>query len=153
MDDHLPRLEIEPLLYVMTFLAVEKRIASGLRDRVQATAHAINADEVRAIATRRQAGYWASLAGATSSAVPRHALHEVYNALVAAADFYALRNLHKNGFDYPDATAMYRAYKSEIYWHQHSDTKSLTRPKWSGTVDSARMVTIASSGATEGPHP
>lgn len=115
MDEHLPHLEIEHLLDVMTFLAVEKRIASGLRDRVQATAHAINADEVRAIATRRQAGYWASQAGASSSAVPRHALHAVYNALVAAADFYALRNLHKSGFDYPDATTMYKAYESELY--------------------------------------
>jgi uncharacterized protein (TIGR02687 family) len=34
---------------------------------------------------------------------------------VAAADFYALRNLHKSGFDYPDAAAMYRAYESELY--------------------------------------
>ena len=44
----------------MTFLIVEKRIASCLRERVQATADAINADDVRAIATRRQTGHWAS---------------------------------------------------------------------------------------------
>jgi hypothetical protein len=29
--------------------------------------------------------------------------------------FYGLRNIHKAGFDYPDATAMYRAYESELY--------------------------------------
>jgi len=115
IEDHLPNLEIDQLADVMTFLAVEKRIASNLRERVQATADAINADDVRVIATRRQAGHWASLTMADSNEAPRQALHAVYDALVAAADFYALRNLHKSGFDYPDAATMYRAYESELY--------------------------------------
>ena len=50
-----------------------------------------------------------------STDAPRHALHAVYDALVAAADFYSLRNLHKGGFDYPDAATMYRAYESELF--------------------------------------
>src|SRR5450759_2298325 len=29
--------------------------------------------------------------------------------------FYGLRNVHKSGFDYPDAATMYRAYESELY--------------------------------------
>ena len=99
----------------MTFLAVEKRIASSLRERVQATADTINADDVRTIANRRQSGHWASLTVAGSMDAPRQALHAVYDALVAAADFYALRNLHKSGFDYPDAASMYGAYESELY--------------------------------------
>jgi uncharacterized protein (TIGR02687 family) len=115
IEDHLPNLEIDQLVEVMTFLAVEKRIASSLRERVQATADTINAEDVRAIATRRQSGHWACLTLADSTDAPRHALHAVYDALVAAADFYALRNLHKSGFDYPDATTMYRAYESELY--------------------------------------
>ena len=115
IEDYLPNLEIDQLLDVMTFLAVEKRIASNLRERVQTTADTINADDVRAIATRRQSGHWASLAVAGSTDAPRQALHAVYDALVAAADFYALRNLHKSGFDYPDAASMYRAYESELY--------------------------------------
>lgn len=115
IEDHLPNLEIDQLLDVMTFLIVEKRIASSLRERVQTTADTINADDVRAIATRRQSGHWASLAVADSTDAPRQALHSVYDALVAAAEFYALRNLHKGGFDYPNAAAMYRAYESELY--------------------------------------
>ncbi len=115
IEDHLPNLEIDQLLEVMTFLAVEKRIASSLRERVQTTADTINADDVRAIATRRQSGHWASLTVAGSTDAPRQALHAVYDALVAAADFYALRNLHKSGFDYPDAATMYGAYESELY--------------------------------------
>lgn len=115
IEDHLPDQEIDQLLDVMTFLAVEKRIASSLRERVQATAETINADDVRAVATRRQAGHWASLNVADTAEAPRQALHAVYDALVAAADFYALRNQHKGGFDYPDAAAMYRAYETELY--------------------------------------
>jgi uncharacterized protein (TIGR02687 family) len=115
IDDHLLNLEINQLVDVMTFLAVEKRIASSLRERVQSTAETMNADDVRAVATRRQVGHWAALTVADSDDAPRQALHAVYDALVAAADFYALRNLHKSGLDYPDATTMYRAYESELY--------------------------------------
>ena len=115
IEDHLPNLEIDQLSEVMTFLVVEKRIASSLRERVQTTADTINADEVRAIATRRQSGHWASLTVAGSTDAPRQALHAVYEALVAAADFNALRNQHKSGFDYPTAAAMYGAYESELY--------------------------------------
>jgi uncharacterized protein (TIGR02687 family) len=115
IEDSLPNLEIDQLVDVMTFQAVERWIASSLRERVQTTADTINADDVRAIATRRQSGHWASLTVVGSPDVPRRALHAVYDALVAAADFYSLRNLHKSGFDYPDAATMYRAYESELY--------------------------------------
>jgi uncharacterized protein (TIGR02687 family) len=115
IDDHLPDLEIDQLLDVMTFLAVEKRIASCLRERVQTTSDTINAEDVRAIVTRRQSGHWASLSLADSSDAPRRALHAVYDAILAAADFCALRNEHKSGFDYLDPTTMYRAYESELY--------------------------------------
>ena len=115
IENHLPDQEIEQLSEVMTFLVVEKRIASSLRERVQTTAETINADDVRAIATHRQSGHWASLTVAGSTDAPRQTLHAVYDALVAAADFNALRNQHKSGFDYPTATAMYRAYETELY--------------------------------------
>jgi uncharacterized protein (TIGR02687 family) len=115
IEDHLTNLEIDHLLEVMTFLVVEKRIASSLRERVQSTADTINADDVRAIATRRQSGYWASLNRASSADAPRQTLHAVYDALVAAADFNALRNQYRTGFDYPTAAAMYAAYETELY--------------------------------------
>jgi uncharacterized protein (TIGR02687 family) len=114
LDDHLHQLEIRDLIDVMTFLAVERAIASRLRDRVQATADAINAEEIKEIARRRQAGQWAS-PNVTGAAIPRKALHAIYNALVNAAEFFALRNQHQAGFDYTDAQEMYRAYESELY--------------------------------------
>ncbi len=115
LEDHLHNLEIDQIVDVMTFLAVEKRIASCLRERVQSTAETINSDDVRAIATRRQSGHWATTNIADSADAPRKALSCVYDALVAAAEFFALRNLHKSGFNYPDANTMYRAYEKELY--------------------------------------
>jgi uncharacterized protein (TIGR02687 family) len=115
IEDHLANLEIDPLVEVMTFLAVEQRIASSLRERIQTTADTINADEVRGIAVRRQAGHWASLSRADSKEAPRQALHAVYDALTVAADFFALRNRYQSGFAYADAAALYRAYEQELY--------------------------------------
>ena len=108
-------LEIDQLVDVMTFLAVEKRIASSLART--------GADDRRHDQRRRRASHRHPPAdralgvahGSRFREAPRQALHAVYDALVAAADFYALRNQHKGGFDYPDAAAMYRAYETELY--------------------------------------
>lgn len=115
IDDHLQGLEINDLLDVMTFLAVEKKIASSLRERVQHTAETINLEEVKAVATRRQAGHWAAFNFTGDSGVRRKALYAVYEALTAGAELFALRNQYQNGFDFSDAQAMYRAYEEEIY--------------------------------------
>lgn len=115
LDEFLSGLTINELLDVMTFLAVEKTIASRLRGRVQNTADAINAEDVRSIALRRQAGHWASLTVVGDSNVPRKALNAVYDAVIFAADFFALRNQHRLGFDFTDAASMYGAYESELY--------------------------------------
>lgn len=115
LADHLHSADVDDLLDVMTFLAVEQAVASGLRERVRATSATIDADEVRTIAARRRDGHWASPAVAGASEVPRRALRSVYDALIAAADFFALRNQNGPDFDFPDAPAMYWAYESTLY--------------------------------------
>jgi uncharacterized protein (TIGR02687 family) len=115
LESHLDDLDIDALLNVMTFLPVEKAIARSLRDRVRHTADSINAEDIRKIAQRRQDGHWASLSVTGLPAVPRKALHAVYDALIAAADFFALRNQYRGRFDFADAKAMYHAYETELY--------------------------------------
>ncbi|MBV8236763.1 MAG: BREX-1 system phosphatase PglZ type A [Acidimicrobiia bacterium] len=115
LGDHLHGLEIDHLIDVMTFLDVEKAIASQLRERVQGTAATLNADEVRAVATRRQDGHWASPTVAGAPEVPRKALHAVYDALATAADFFALRNRHGSDFDYLDVSHLYGAYETDLF--------------------------------------
>ena len=115
LRDHLYHLEIDSLLDVMTFLEVEKAIMSRLRDRVASTSETIDTEEIREIASRRQDGHWASASVSAASDVPRRAVHAVYDALVSAADFFALRNMHKDGFYFDNAGAMYHAYESELF--------------------------------------
>ncbi|WLD11910.1 BREX-1 system phosphatase PglZ type A [Planctellipticum variicoloris] len=115
LEDHLGPLEGNQLIDVMTFLLVEKRIAHSLRELIRSTVATVNAGEVRQIALRRQSGHWATQAVAGSDFAPREALHAVYEALIAAADFYALRNEHQHGFSFANASEMYRAYVDELF--------------------------------------
>lgn len=120
IEDSLPNYELEQLADIMTFLTVEKRIASCLKLRVQSTADTINADDVRSIVRRRQGGHWASLQIAGEAEIPRNVFNAIYEALLAAADFYALRNQFKGGFDFPDPATMYKAFETEIFrFDQH----------------------------------
>ncbi len=115
IQDYVYNVEIEILVDVMTFLDVEMTIVRGLRDRVMSTAETIDTQEIRDLATRRQDGHWTSRNVSASPTVPRQALHAVYDALVAAADLFTLRNHHTDGFHFDAASIMYRAYETELY--------------------------------------
>jgi len=115
LEDQLYGLEIEALLDIMTFERVEKAIAQGLRDRVASAPSAVNVEDIRSVAVHRQAGHWAGIDGTATETVPRAAYHAVYEALVAAAEFFALKNTHAQGFDYVGAGEMYRAYREELF--------------------------------------
>ena len=115
IEDQLYGFEFEDLLDGMTFQAVEKVIAQGLRDCVTSGADTINVDEIRAVATHRQASHWASPNVVGSAHVPRAELHAIYQALVAAAEFFDLRNKHLQGFEYENAHTMYQAYEKELF--------------------------------------
>ncbi len=115
IQDYVYNVEIEILVDVMTFLDVEMTIVRGLRDRVMSTAETIDTQEIRDLATRRQDGHWTSRNVSASPTVPRQALHAVYDALVAAADLFTLRNHHTDGCHFDAASIMYRAYETELY--------------------------------------
>jgi uncharacterized protein (TIGR02687 family) len=115
LSSHLEGKGVSELMDVMTFQAVEKAICRNLRDRVKATTETINAEDIRQIASRRQAGHWVSLSVPGADLVPRRAWRAVYNALVYAADFFELRNRHQDGFAYDDASAMYHGYEEQLF--------------------------------------
>jgi len=115
LSTHIVHFDIDALVDVQTFVDVEKEIARNLKERVLATADAINVEDIRAIAIKRRAGHWAlpTVPGALS--VPRKELHAVYEAVVMAAEFFDLRNLHRDGFEFNDAASMYRAYEEQLF--------------------------------------
>jgi uncharacterized protein (TIGR02687 family) len=97
IEDQIYGCEIEHVLDVMTFQVIEKRIAHGLRDRLLSSLQVIAADDIRKIASHRQAGHWTSPNVVGSPEVPRAAYYAVYNALVSAATFFELKNSHDPG--------------------------------------------------------
>ncbi|WP_164102238.1 BREX-1 system phosphatase PglZ type A [Candidatus Laterigemmans baculatus] len=115
LSEHLHDLEIDALIDAMTFLDVEKAICRGLRDRVESTPDTINVDDVQEIAGRRSNGHWVSPSVQGAPHIFRKALRAVYEALVAAADFFNLRNQHQDGFEFDTASAMYRAYEQDLF--------------------------------------
>ena len=108
-------LDLSALLEAMTFLVVEKEIVRAVRDRVIATADTAKPDEIKEIAGRRLDGHWASTKFAQIPAVPRTALRAVYGTLVAASEFFDLKNKHTDGFDFVDAKAFFDAYGKELF--------------------------------------
>ena len=98
-----------------TFFDVEKAICRCLRDRVESTTDTINAESVYDIAVVRSNAHWVSPSVQGAPHIPRKALRGVYDALVAAADFFDLKNRHQDGFDFDSASAMYRAYENDLF--------------------------------------
>lgn len=115
LKDQLHSFDIHHLIDVQTFKDVEDEIARNLKERVVTTAEAINVEAVREIASKRQSGHWALPTVPGHPDIPRKELHAVYEALVTAADFFNLRNIHRDGFEFDDATAMFRAYEQSLY--------------------------------------
>lgn len=115
LGDHQGGLDIEELRDAGTFLATEKYIARSLRDRILETADTLNLEAVKDIIIRRQNGYWANTKLSSSADAPRSALSEVYDALMAAANFFDMRNHHDRGFAADNPKALYEAYTSDLF--------------------------------------
>lgn len=113
VEDLLQGLPAEAVLDVMTFAEVETTVVASLLTRVSSTLGEIDAAAVRRIASHREAGHWVA-----SGSVPegqRRAREAVYEAVAAAAEYFALASDYRQGFDYPDGGAMYRAYENELF--------------------------------------
>jgi uncharacterized protein (TIGR02687 family) len=115
LTEHVNGIEIEQFRNVRTFLTVEKFIASRLRDRVMETAETINLEAVRDIVTQRQSSYWANRALTSTKHAPRKALSSVYDALLAAAQFFDLKGQYADGFRYPSPKDFYAAYTADLF--------------------------------------
>lgn len=115
LPQHLSSLSAEALVDVVTFLDVEKRITSELRDRVIQEGVNLKAEEIRNVISRRQNSHWVSASLPPTSAAPRKAFYAAYQALEAAAGFAELLQAHPNGFTQSSAHKLYDCYASDLY--------------------------------------
>lgn len=103
----------EDLLNAMTFAEVEKLIIIDLRDRILTGAGSA-LDIVRNVSARRRDGHWANPKLASNSDTTR-ALLCCYEALEAAAHFYALRGRYSEGFSFATAAEAADLYRKELF--------------------------------------
>ncbi|MEF2549936.1 BREX-1 system phosphatase PglZ type A [Aurantimonas sp. A2-1-M11] len=113
LKDHIVSVDPEYLEDTRTFSLVERRLVSGLRDRIIDTDTAVDVDEVVSLCRRRKDGYWANEAlGGTAL---RKAYARTYDALEYAARLFSLRGAYASGFSFSTAEDFWEAYQTDLY--------------------------------------
>ncbi|MCD6311221.1 MAG: BREX-1 system phosphatase PglZ type A, partial [Elusimicrobia bacterium] len=115
IKDKLAKMKAGNLINSVTFLEIEKTIAGDIKNRIIETADMINAGEIKRLVRKRQDMHWANRRISSTQAAPRAALHSVYVALAAAADYFALKNKYKGGFNFDNAKKMYDSYTKKLF--------------------------------------
>jgi len=113
VDSYLGELKLASLRGVFTFWEAEKRVVSRLKARVLSEAKTIDVAPIVAIASERKAGHW--LAGPGRETQERRAIHDAYDAIVAAAEFFALHNNHRQALAFESPVALLDAYRDSLY--------------------------------------
>lgn len=110
---HLHPLTPEHLADCTTFAAIERHIVRVLKDRVTAQGGAV-LDNLRPLIARRRDGPWVNrnLAGTREDT---RALAACYDALEAAAEFFALKERHEAGLSFTDAADAVARYRGELF--------------------------------------
>lgn len=113
LGEHVGSVDPEYLEDTRTFSLIERRLASGLRNRIIDTDTAVDVEEVALLCRRRKDGYWAneSLGGTA----PRKAYARTYDALEYAARLFSLRGAYASGFSFQSVGEFWQAYETELY--------------------------------------
>ena len=113
IGSHLGGLSLASLRGVFTFLEAEKRVVSAVKARVLSEAKTIDVAAIVTIAAERQAGHW--LAGPGRESKERLAIHSAYDAIVAAAELFALHATHWHALSFESPVALLEAYRDTLH--------------------------------------
>ncbi|MHB8762843.1 MAG: BREX-1 system phosphatase PglZ type A [Deferrisomatales bacterium] len=113
VDGPLATLDLETLKNVYTFWEAEKRVVSLLKERLLGATPAADVEAVTAIASERKAGRW--LSGPGSDRPERRAIADAYDALVAAAELFALHRSHRQALSFETPGGLLAAYQKDLY--------------------------------------
>ena len=113
VDQSLARLELDTVKDVYTFWEAEKRVIFSMKERLLAEAETTDAGFVAGLATERRAGHW--LSGPGSDAADRRAVADAYDAVVAAAELFALHTERRNTLRFEVPGDVLAAYQTDLY--------------------------------------
>jgi len=100
---------------VHSFLDVEKRLASLLVREVLDASETVNAARIADIARSRQNAYWANAEKPSTEDAPRAALHSVYDAIIHAGAFLALKGEVGTHIRINTAAETWKLYTDRLY--------------------------------------
>lgn len=100
---------------VHSFLDVEQRLASLLVREVLDATETVNAARIADLARSRQNAYWANCEKPTTEDAPRAALHNVYEAILHAAAFLALKGQIGAHLRSNSASETWKLYTDSLY--------------------------------------
>ena len=113
VSEQFAELPLEDLTDVFTFWEAELRVVSELKTQVLEEAQAIDAQAIASLATERKAGHW--LSGLGCDQPERRSAGDAYDAIVAAAELFALRAKHQHGLSFESPEKLLSAYRDELY--------------------------------------
>ena len=113
VGESLAALSLESLRGVYTFWEAERRLVWQLKERVLDEAQAVDRDAVAELASERKAGHW--LTGPGSESTERSAIADAYDAIVAAAELFALHRRHRKALHFDSPGELLAAYRQELY--------------------------------------
>ncbi len=115
IKEKLAELGPQSLVESVTFLEIEKLIASYLKDTVIETENTIDAESIKEIARKRQDMHWANSRLTSSPDIPRSALFSVYAAITAAADFFAAKIIYNDRLQFDNPEKIFKTYTEKLY--------------------------------------
>ena len=112
IKEHVADLPLGVLKNIYTFWAVERRVASRLKELVRADINTVDVELVEAVAGERQVGHWLMRSGDDPA---RRAMSQAYDAIVAAAQLFALHVKYRNALQFDAPEDLLGAYRRELY--------------------------------------
>ncbi|HDZ61752.1 MAG TPA: BREX-1 system phosphatase PglZ type A [Nitrospirae bacterium] len=130
ISEHIDSMDESQLINVMTFEAVERRVAGCLRD-IALSSSGFDIRYLKELISARVSGYWASPLLRDEETGKYYLM--IYSAIEAAAELLALKKQYSAGITYATADEMYSAYTAELYkfdqyyrlFHEFSDLVEL----------------------------
>ena len=106
-------LDLEALKDVYTFWEVEMRVVSCLKERLLAETEAVDVEAVSALASDRKGGHWFS--GPGSDSPERRAVSAAYDAILAAAELFALHREYRQTLSFENAKDLLDEYQKDLH--------------------------------------
>ena len=127
MSEALAQYGLDVIGDVYTFWEAEQRTVSSLKDRLLAEAQSVDVESFAALASERKAGHW--LSGPGSEAAERRAIADAYDAIVAAAELFALREEHRNAMSFTASGDLVAAYLKSLHRFDRGYRRFCTKAK------------------------